>query len=117
MIGMVQSQTQGGGKIERERRYYLSSTRLSAEDFARAVRAHWHVENRLHRVLDVTSGFGPENMAVVKHIAMNHLRNPKDRHSLKARRKLACLNEDYLEGLIAQKTSSTGSNSPGRRRR
>jgi predicted transposase YbfD/YdcC len=116
MIGMVQSQTQGGGKIERERRYYLSSTRLSAEDFARAVRAHWHVENRLHRVLDVTfhddlarlrSGFGPENMAVVKHIAMNHLRNPKDRHSLKARRKLACLNEDYLEGLIAQKTSST----------
>jgi predicted transposase YbfD/YdcC len=116
MIGMVQSQTQRGGKIERERRYYLCSTRLSAEDFARAVRAHWHVENRLHWVLDVIfhddlarlrSGFGPENMAVVKHMAMNLLRNPKDRHSLKSRRKLACLNEDYLEGLIAQKHALT----------
>jgi predicted transposase YbfD/YdcC len=114
MIGMVQSQTRRGDKIERERRYYLCSTRLSAEDFARAVRAHWHVENRLHWVLDVIfhddlarlrSGFGPENMAIVKHMAMNLLRNPKDRHSLKSRRKLACLNEDYLEGLIAQKAS------------
>jgi hypothetical protein len=41
-------------------------------------------------------------MAVVKHMAMNLLRSPKDRHSLKSRRKLACLNNDYLHSLIAQ---------------
>jgi len=116
MIGMVQSHTQRGGKIEHEKRYYLCSRRLSTEAFARAVRAHWGVENRLHWVLDVIfhddlarlrSGCGPENMAVVKHMALNLLRNPKDRHSLKSRRKLACLNEDYLQILIEQKTPLT----------
>ena len=111
MIAMVQSETRRGDKIEKERRYYLCSARLSAEAFARAVRAHWGIENRLHWVLDVVfhddlarlrSGAGPENMAVVKHMAMNLLRSPKDRHSLKSRRKLACLNNDYLHSLIAQ---------------
>jgi hypothetical protein len=47
-------------------------------------------------------GFGPQNMALVRHIAMNLVRNPKDRHSLKVRRKLANLNPDYLETLIRQ---------------
>jgi hypothetical protein len=46
-------------------------------------------------------------MAVVKHMAMNLLRNPKDRHSLKSRRKLACLNQQYLHALVAQKTPLT----------
>ncbi|MDJ0447118.1 hypothetical protein [Methylocystis sp. JR02] len=46
------------------------------------------------------SGHSPQNMAVDKHMAMNIVRNPKDRHSLKARRKLANLNQDYLQALI-----------------
>jgi len=45
---------------------------------------------------------GPENMTIVKHMAMNLLRNPKDRHSLKSRRKLAGLNQDYLQALVSQ---------------
>jgi predicted transposase YbfD/YdcC len=80
MIAMVQSETRRGDKTRKERRYYLCSARLSAEEFARAVRAHWGIENRLHWVLDVVfhddlarlrSGAGPENMAIVKHMAMN----------------------------------------------
>jgi predicted transposase YbfD/YdcC len=72
-----------------EQRNFLCSTRLSAQAFARAVRAHWGVENRLHWVLGVIvhddlawlrSGFGPENMAVVKHMAMNLLRSPRNSH-------------------------------------
>jgi predicted transposase YbfD/YdcC len=35
------------------------------------------------------SGDGPQNMAVVKHMAMNLVRNPKDKHSLKVRGKRA----------------------------
>lgn len=109
MIAMVQTRTERGGKIEQEQRYYISSAKLDAKTFANAVRAHWGVENRLHWVLDVVfhddlarlrTGFGPQNMAVVKHMAMNLIRHPKDRHSLKNRRKLACLNADYLESLI-----------------
>jgi predicted transposase YbfD/YdcC len=115
-IAMVETEVQRNGKIEREKRYYLSSAQLDAKTFARAVRDHWGIENRLHWVLDVVfhddlarlrSGHGPENMAVVKHMAMNLVRKPKDRHSLKVRRKLANLNYHYLESLLRQNTALT----------
>jgi predicted transposase YbfD/YdcC len=108
-IAIVETVTEQAGKIRREKRYYLSSAALDPETFAAAVRAHWGIENRLHWVLDVVfhddlmrlrTGHGPENIAVVKHMAMNLIRHPKDKHSLKNRRKLACLNSDYLETLI-----------------
>lgn len=111
MIGMVETRVERNGALTHERRYYLSSTTLDAKTFAAAVRAHWGVENRLHWVLDVVfhddlarlrSHNGPHNMAVVKHIAMNLVRHPKDKHSLKVRRKLANLNPNYLETLIRQ---------------
>jgi predicted transposase YbfD/YdcC len=116
MIGMVETRVERNGKIECERPYYLSSAKLDATTFAAAVRAHWGIENRLHWVLDVVfhddlarlrSGSGPQNMAIVKHMAMNLVRNPKDKHSLKARRKLANLNPDYLENLIRQNAALT----------
>jgi hypothetical protein len=44
-------------------------------------------------------------MAVVKHIAMNMVRNPNDKHSLKVRRKRANLDPDYLETLITQRAA------------
>ena len=109
MIGMVESETERGGKVERERRYYLGSAKLSAETFARAVRAHWGVENNLHWTLDVVfrddlarlrTGHGPENMAVVRHMALNLLSQAKPNTSLKNRRKRAGWNTTYLEQLI-----------------
>ena len=36
----------------REVAYYVSQLRLDAEDFGRAVRAHWGIENRDHHVRD-----------------------------------------------------------------
>jgi predicted transposase YbfD/YdcC len=113
MIGMVESETEREGKTARERRYYLSSAKLDAEAFARAVRSHWGIENRLHWVLDVVfkddltrlrTGHAPENMAVVKHMAMNLLRQAKPTISVKNRRKRAGWNTSYLEGLIRQTT-------------
>lgn len=108
-IAMVETTTTYNNRVRHEKRYYISSAQLDAKAFAAAVRAHWGIENRLHWVLDVVfhddlarlrSGHGPQNMAIVKHMAMNLIRHPKDRHSLKNRRKLACLNPDYLEALI-----------------
>jgi predicted transposase YbfD/YdcC len=108
-IAMVEAETERDGETSRERRYYLLSTPLDAKTFARAVRAHWHIENRLHWVLDVVfhddlarlrTGHGPENMAVVKHMAMNILRQATPTTSLKNRRKRAGWNLDYLEELI-----------------
>jgi len=109
MIGLVESETERGGKIERERRYYLGSAKLEAETFARAVRAHWGIENRLHWTLDVVfhddlarlrSGHGPENMGVVKHMALNLLQQAKPATSLKNRRKRAGWSTDSLDQLL-----------------
>ena len=109
MIGMVETRVERGGKLESERHYYLSSTRLDAETFAKAVRTHWHIENRLHWTLDVVfhddlvrlrTGHGPENMAVIRHCAMNLVRTADDKHSLKVRRKKANLDIAYLVKLL-----------------
>src|SRR4051812_17425493 len=112
-IAMVEAEVERNGSTSLERRYYLSSMPLDAKLFAYAVRCHWHVENRLHWVLDVVfhedlsrlrSGAGPQNMATVRHMAMNLLRTPKDKHSLKVRRKSAAWDTAYLEALIRQST-------------
>lgn len=112
MIAMVENHVEREGRKSTERRYYLSSVKLDAQAFAAAVRAHWGIENRLHWVLDVVfhddltrlrTGSGPQIMAVVKHIAMNLVRNPNDKHSLKVRRKRANLDPDYLEKLVTQR--------------
>jgi predicted transposase YbfD/YdcC len=108
-VGMIESETERGEVIEKERRYYLCSSKLDAESFARVVRGHWGIENRLHWVLDVVfhddlarlrSGHGPANMAIVKHTAMNLLTQAKPITSLKNRRKKAGWNQNYLEKLI-----------------
>ena len=115
-IAMVETEVERNAKIEHVRRYYLSSAKLDVKTFARAVRDHWHIENRLHWVLDVVfhddltrlrSENGPENMAIVKHMALNLVRKPKDKHSLKVRRKLANLNHNYLESLLRQNAALT----------
>ncbi len=75
------------------------------------MRAHWGVENRLHWVLDVVfhddlarlrTGYGPENMAVVKHMALSLLNRTAKTDSLKTRRKRAGWDDHYLQAVITQ---------------
>ncbi len=110
-VMMVEAEVQRDGKTSTARRYFLSSAKLDAATFARAVRAHWGIENRLHWVLDVVfhddlarlrTGHGPQNMATLKHMALNLVRQAHGRHSLKARRKKAAWSQDYLETLLRQ---------------
>ncbi|MGD9512393.1 MAG: ISAs1 family transposase [Geminicoccaceae bacterium] len=109
MIGMVESETEREGGTAIERRYYLCSKVMTAQEFAGVVRAHWGVENRLHWRLDVIfnedqcrmrSGHGPQNMAVFRHIAINLMRTTQTKSSLKVRRKEAAWNPDYLEDIL-----------------
>jgi predicted transposase YbfD/YdcC len=104
-IGMVESHIERGEKIETERRSYISSRALSAEAFAAAVRSHWAIENNLHWTLDVTfnedqsrlrAGHGARNMAVVRHFALNLVRQAPDKRSIKRRRKRAAWDPQYL---------------------
>ena len=110
-VAMVEAAVERDGKSSIARRYCLSSLPLDAATFAGAVRSHWGIENRLHWVLDVIfrddqarlrTGHGPENMAVVKHMAVNLVRQATPATSLKNRRKLAAWNTNYLETLLRQ---------------
>lgn len=111
MIGMVEAEVERAGKTSRARRYYLGSAKLSAEQFARAVRAHWGIENRLHWVMDVVfhddlmrlrTAHGPANMATVRHAALNLIRAIPDKASLKVRRKTVGWDNEYLLKTITQ---------------
>lgn len=108
-IAMIEATVEKPDARTCERRFYIASAPLSAERFAHAVRAHWAIENSLHWVLDVIfkedlsrlrKGYGAENMAIVRHFAINLVRAAKDRKSIKTRRKAAGWKPDYLHQLL-----------------
>jgi predicted transposase YbfD/YdcC len=85
-VGMVEAIREIKGQRTVERRYYLSSLPLGVETFARAVRGHWGVENKLHWVLDVCfredqsrarAGYAAENLATLRRLALNLLKREK----------------------------------------
>jgi predicted transposase YbfD/YdcC len=112
-IAMVESRIERAGKIETERRSYISSRALSAAAFAGASRGHWAIENNLHWTLDVTfnedqsrlrAGHGAKNMAVVRHFALNLIRQLSDKRSIKRRRKRASWDPQYLLEILQPRT-------------
>ena len=83
-VAVVKACVERDGKTTTSRRFFLSSLALDPTLLARAVRTHLGIENRLHWVLDVVfhddlmrlrTQEGPKNMATIKHIAMNLIRN------------------------------------------
>lgn len=94
------------------RHYYLSSLTPQATRLLNAIRAHWGIENSLHWVLDVTFGeddcrarkdHAPQNLATLRKLALNLLRqDTKATFSVKARRKVAGWDDDYLIRILAR---------------
>jgi predicted transposase YbfD/YdcC len=81
-IGLVESERRIKDKITVEQRYYLMSIPSDARVLAQSVRSHWGIENQLHWVLDVgfyednlrgCLGYSAENLAVIRHLALNLL--------------------------------------------
>ena len=111
-IGLVESERKMNGKTTIEQRYYILSWNSSATQFAEAVRSHWQVENCLHWVLDVAfredecrirKDHAPENMALIRHIALNLLSQDKTaKGGIKAKRLKAGWDNTYLLKLLAQ---------------
>ena len=82
-IGMVCSRVEYKGEIHTDTRYFISSL-SNIQTFSKAVRKHWGIENSLHWCLDMTfredysrirKDHSAENMAVVRHVALNILKN------------------------------------------
>lgn len=108
-VVMIESIRQLDENFSSEKRYYISSLAPDSEKLAHAIRSHWEVENRLHWCLDVTfhedasrirTDHAPENLNIVRKIAMNLLRLNPLKRSLPKKRLKACLNNDYLAEVL-----------------
>jgi len=106
MVGMTESVRTVEGKTTTEQRFFIGSIDGEAKTFAYACRKHWGIENSLHWCLDIAfredecrirKGFAAENLAIVRHMALNLLKKEKtNRNGLKAKRLLSGWDNDYL---------------------
>ena len=106
----IESTRRSGDTITAEARHYLSSVPADARALYQAIRGHWGIENRLHWVLDlafhedasrVRADHAPENLAIVRHIALNLLRrDPSRRIGLANSRFRAALDDGYLRSIL-----------------
>lgn len=109
-VGMVESIREINGKASVERRYYLSSLPLGVATFARAVRSHWGVENKVHWIMDVhfgedqsraRAGYAAENLATLRRLALNALRQEKTKkRSIRGKQLNASWDHSYLRRLL-----------------
>jgi predicted transposase YbfD/YdcC len=94
----------------KETRYYISDEEgMKASYFNALVRGHWGIENQLHWHLDVTfkedacrarKGYAPENLSTLRKLALQIIKEQKDKLSLKKRRLKAAYDSNYLKKLI-----------------
>jgi predicted transposase YbfD/YdcC len=109
-VVLIASTRQVGDAVTTEDRYYLASLPADAAHLARVIRSHWGIENRLHWVLDVAfredhsrvrDGHAPENLAILRHFALNLLRQDHSiRGGVATKRLRAALNDRYLRSLL-----------------
>ena len=109
-IGKVERSREEADKTTHETAYYLLSTALAGDRFLEVVRSHWGVENRLHWRLDVVmkedqqrnrSDNGPNNLAVLRHMALNVMQKDTTKGSLRGKIKRAGWDDRYLKTLLA----------------
>lgn len=111
-VAMVRSKRVVGDEESAESRYYISSLKGDARQLLEATRTHWEIENCVHWVLDIAfneddsrvrQGHAPQNLAVVRHMALNLLKMEQtSKGGVKARRKRAGWDEDYLLKILSQ---------------
>ncbi len=92
-------------------RYYITTLPSDAKRILHVVRRHWAIENELHWVLDVAMNEdhnrvhkdqAPENMAVLRHMALNLLKQEKTaKGGVHAKQLQAAWNNDYLCKILA----------------
>lgn len=111
-VVMVEAERQIGSHTTVETRYFIVSLENNAPLALHAVRGHWGIENQVHWILDIAfredesrvrKDHGPENFAVLRHIALNLLRQDKaTKLGTQNKRLKAAWDQDYLLALLTQ---------------
>src|SRR6266542_6710089 len=105
----IQRERRNGMHISHETAYYISSLTASPALILDATQHHWTIENSFHWVLDVTfaedmsrirTGESAENMAVLRTLALNLLKQDTSQSSLKQKRFRAAMDNDFLFRLL-----------------
>ena len=100
-----------GKPEETKTRYFLLSRPMPASQLLQIVRSHWTIENQLHWVLDVVfdedaarnrKDNGPQNIALLRKIALNMLRSHPDKASIRRKIKKAGWDDTFLLSVLAQ---------------
>lgn len=109
---LVESERSVGQKTSLEQRLFITSLGGDAQRLMQAVRCHWRIENQMHWVLDVAfsedasrirKDHAPENMATIRRIALNLLRQEKSlKVGIANKRLRAGWDEAYLRKIIQQ---------------
>ena len=117
-IGMVASIREEGTQPAESLsiRYYISSAKLGSQELLEKSRAHWSIEVQLHWRLDVGMSedrcriqreFAGENLAVIRHMALNMLTNEKTfKAGLERKQRKANRNSTYLSLVLAGQEAS-----------
>ena len=107
-LGMVHTKVSIGDKVTEEDRFYITSL-TEVETFGKAVRAHWGIENALHWCLDMTfredhsrirKDHSSENMAVVRHLALDILKLYPVKISLARKRRRCSYDDVFLADVL-----------------
>lgn len=108
-IGKVRRIRETAAGTTAETAYYLLSAALTPDRLNEVARSHWGVESQLHWRLDVVMnedqdrtrlGHGPENLAVLRHMALNVIQAEPSKGSLRGKLKRAGWDDAYLTQLL-----------------
>jgi len=107
-IGAVKSSVWKNDVLHEETRYFITSL-TDVTTFAKAVRAHWGIENSLHWCLDVVfhedacrtrKDNSAENFSVIRKIALNILKNFPVKMSLARKRRKCEYDSDFMADVL-----------------
>ena len=109
-VGHVETCRRNAGRDEPPvKRWFLLSRPLTAKRLIEVARAHWTIENQLHWVLDVAfeedaarsrKDHAPQNLALIRKLALNILRTHPDKGSIKGKIKRAGWNDAFLLSML-----------------
>jgi predicted transposase YbfD/YdcC len=106
----ISERVESSGRASNEVRYYILSRRITAQEFAGAVRGHWGIENNLHWQLDVSfredgcrvcRDHSPANLSVARRFALALLKRETEcKKGMEIKRMKCAGSDEYREKVL-----------------